>query len=101
MTTNFRALADVDRVIHQPARTMIIAILSNLESADFLFLQREVGLTKGNLSTHLSKLEEAGYIQIEKSFHGKVPRTLCLLTEKGRKAFDAYRQTLKQFVESE
>ena len=101
MTTNFRALADVDRVIHQPARTMIIAILYNLKSADFLFLQREVGLTKGNLSAHLTKLEEAGYIRIEKSFRGKVPLTVCLLTESGRKAFDAYRQTLKQFVESE
>lgn len=101
MTGNFRVLADVDRVIHQPARTMIIAILYNLQSADFLFLQREVGLTKGNLSAHLTKLEEAGYIQIEKSFRGKVPLTLCLLTENGRKAFDAYRQTLKQFVASE
>ena len=101
MIGNFRVLADVDRVIHQPARTMIIAILYNLESADFLFLQREVGLTKGNLSAHLTKLEEAGYIQIEKSFRGKVPLTLCLLTENGRKAFDAYRQTLKQFVASE
>src|SRR5687767_10269760 len=101
MTSNFRALAHVDRVIHQPARTMIIAILYNLKSADFLFLQREVGLTKGNLSTHLSKLEEARYIKIEKSFRGKVPLTLCLLTEKGRKAFDTYRQTLKEFVEGE
>jgi DNA-binding MarR family transcriptional regulator len=100
MTNNFRALADVDRMIHEPARTMIVAILYNLESADFLYLQREAGLTKGNLSAHLTKLEEAGYIQIEKTFRGKIPLTLCSLTENGRKAFEAYRQKLKQFIDS-
>ncbi len=98
MTNNFRALAEVDRVIHEPARTMIVAILYNLESADFLYLQREAGLTKGNLSAHLTKLEEASYIKIEKSFRGKIPLTLCSLTENGRKAFEAYRQKLKQFI---
>jgi DNA-binding MarR family transcriptional regulator len=100
MTNNFRALADVDRLIHEPARTMIIAILYNLESADFLYLQREAGLTKGNLSAHLTKLEEAGYVSIEKTFRGKIPMTLCALTEKGRKAFEEYRQKLKEFVDS-
>jgi DNA-binding MarR family transcriptional regulator len=101
MTGNFRALSSVDRVIHEPARTMIVAILYNLESADFLYLQREAVLTKGNLSAHLAKLEEAGYVRIEKSFHGKTPMTLCSLTEDGRKAFDLYRQTLKQFITNE
>ena len=101
MTDNIRALADVDRMIHEPARTMIIAILYNLESADFLYLQREAGLTKGNLSAHLTKLEEAGYVRIEKTFRGKIPLTLCSLTENGRKAFDAYRQKLKQFIDNQ
>jgi DNA-binding MarR family transcriptional regulator len=100
MSSDFRALADVDRVIHEPARTMIVAILYNLESADFLYLQREAGLTKGNLSAHLTKLEEAGYVSIEKTFRGKIPLTLCSLTESGRKAFEAYRQKLKQFIDS-
>jgi DNA-binding MarR family transcriptional regulator len=100
MTNNFRALADVDRLIHEPARTMIIAILYNLESADFLYLQREAGLTKGNLSAHLTKLEEAGYVSIEKTFRGKIPLTLCSLTEKGRIAFETYRQKLREFVDS-
>jgi DNA-binding MarR family transcriptional regulator len=100
MTNNFRALADVDRVIHEPARTMLIAILYNLESADFLYLQRETGLTKGNLSAHLTKLEEAGYVNIEKTFRGKIPLTLCSLTENGRKAFEGYRQKLKEFIDS-
>jgi DNA-binding MarR family transcriptional regulator len=101
MTNNFRALADVDRVIHEPARTMIVAILYNLESADFLYLQREAGLTKGNLSAHLAKLEEAGYVSIEKTFRGKIPLTLCSLTENGRKAFESYRQKLKHFIDNE
>jgi DNA-binding MarR family transcriptional regulator len=101
MSGNFRALADVDRIIHEPARTMIVAILYNLESADFLFLQREAALTKGNLSAHLAKLEEAGYVRIEKTFRGKITLTLCSLTENGRKAFELYRQTLKQFVANE
>ena len=101
MTGNLRALSNVDRVIHEPARTMIVAILYNLESADFLYLQREAALTKGNLSAHLGKLEEAGYVRIEKTFHGKTPMTLCSLTENGRKAFELYRQTLKKFITNE
>jgi DNA-binding MarR family transcriptional regulator len=100
MSNDFRALADVDRVIHEPARTMIVAILYNLESADFLYLQRETGLTKGNLSAHLTKLEEAGYVSIEKTFRGKIPLTLCSLTESGRKAFEGYRQKLKEFIDN-
>jgi DNA-binding MarR family transcriptional regulator len=101
MAGNLRALADVDRVIHEPARTMIVAILYNLESADFLYLQRETGLTKGNLSAHLTKLENAGYLQIEKTFRGKIPLTLCALTESGRIAFDGYRQKLRAFVDND
>jgi DNA-binding MarR family transcriptional regulator len=77
-----------------------MAILAAVESADFLYLQRETGLTKGNLSVHLSKLEEAGYVNIEKTYRGKVPLTLCQVTEEGRKAFDAYRNQLRQFVEN-
>jgi DNA-binding MarR family transcriptional regulator len=100
MSSDLRSLADVDRLIHEPSRTVIIAILAAVESADFLYLQRETGLTKGNLSVHLSKLEEAGYVNIEKTYRGKVPLTLCRLTEAGRKAFDAYRKQLKQFVEN-
>ena len=101
MTNNSRVLADVDRVIHEPARATIVAILYNLESADFLYLQREAGLTKGNLSAHLTRLEEAGYIRIEKTFRGKIPLTLCSLTENGRHAFDTYRQTLQKFFNNE
>ena len=99
MTNDLRALADVDRLLHEPSRAVIVAILDAVESADFVFLQRETGLTKGNLSTHLTKLEEAGYIKIEKTFRGKYPLTLCSLTETGREAFTNYRKKLSQFVE--
>jgi len=100
MSIDLRSLADVNRLIHEPSRSLILAILAAVESADFLYLQRETGLTKGNLSVHLSKLEEAGYINIEKTYRGKVPLTLCRVTDDGRKAFDAYRNQLKRFVEN-
>ena len=100
MSTDLRSLADVNRLIHEPSRSVILAILAAVESADFLYLQRETGLTKGNLSVHLSKLEQAGYVNIEKTYRGKIPLTLCRMTGKGRNAFDAYRKKLKQFVEN-
>lgn len=100
MGNDLRSLAEVDRLIHEPSRSVILAILAAVENADFLYLQRETGLTKGNLSVHLSKLEEAGYVSIEKTYRGKVPLTLCQLTEEGRRAFDLYRKQLKQFVEN-
>jgi DNA-binding transcriptional ArsR family regulator len=100
MSSDLRSLADVDRLLHEPSRTIIVAILAAVESADFLYLQRETGLTKGNLSVHLSKLEEAGYVNIEKTYRGKVPLTLCRLTDEGRVAFDEYRKQLKRFVDN-
>ena len=90
-----RQLAGLDRVIHEPSRLAVLAVLSVVDEADFLYLLRETGLTKGNLTVHLSRLEEAGYIRIEKTFAGKVPRTICSLTEHGRAAFAAYRSSLR------
>ncbi len=91
-----RLLGALDRTVHEPARLMILAFLAELAEADFLFLQRETGLTAGNLGAHLARLEEAGYVAIEKSFRGKVPRTTCRLTDAGRNAFEAYRRQLVQ-----
>jgi len=85
---------EVDRIIHEPARLLIVALLSGATEADFLFLQRETNLTKGNLSSHLMKLEEADYIEIEKTFRGKIPLTLVRLTAEGRAAFQSYRKTM-------
>ncbi len=92
--------AGIDRLIHEPARRVIMTILFTVESADFLYLLRETGLSKGNLSSHLSKLEEAGYVSIEKSFRGKLPLTMCRLTTEGRAAFRRYRDYLKRVVAS-
>lgn len=91
-------LSNLDRVIHEPARLTIVALLSSVASADFLFLLKESGLTKGNLSVHLSRLEEAGYIQVEKTFRGKIPHTEYKLTSKGKSAFDGYRKSLGSII---
>jgi DNA-binding MarR family transcriptional regulator len=88
---------NIDKIIHGPARLKIMAYLYVIESADFLFLMYQTGLTFGNLSTHMSKLENAGYIEIIKEFKGKKPHTMLKLTEKGRKAFERYRKKMKQF----
>ena len=90
-------LTTVDKVIHEPARLNIMAHLYVIDSADFLFMMRQTGLTFGNLSAHMSKLEAAGYIKIIKEFVGKKPHTMLKLTEKGKKAFDEYRKQMKQF----
>ncbi|MGH8319118.1 MAG: transcriptional regulator [Steroidobacteraceae bacterium] len=82
MNSRLRQIADLDRVIHEPARLMIAAILYLVNEADFLYLQSETDLTKGNLSSHLAKLEEAGYVEIEKTYRGKIPMTVCRLTKK-------------------
>ncbi len=87
-------MAELDRLIHEPARLLLMALLRNIDKADFVFLLNESGLTKGNLSSHLTKLEEAGYVQIEKTYRGKVPLTLIGLTAPGRRAFDGYRKQM-------
>ena len=99
MSNDLRSVTTLDRLIHEPARLLIVTILSAAASADFLFLQRETGLTKGNLSAHLSKLEEAGYVRIEKTFKGKLPLTVCKLTTAGQKALKQYRQQLQEFIQ--
>lgn len=99
MNTRVPSLAKVDRLIHEPSRSVIMAVLTTTNSADFLYLQRETGLTKGNLTVHLAKLEKAGYIRIEKTFRGKVPVTLCHITPTGRTAFQTYRKQLQTFLD--
>lgn len=95
---NLKGIINIDRLIHEPARLMILTILFALESADFIYLLGETGLGKGNLSSHLSRLDEVGYITIKKSFRGKTPMTVCLITTKGEKAFEVYREQLKGIV---
>jgi DNA-binding MarR family transcriptional regulator len=96
MNQRIRAIADLDRVIHEPGRLMIVALLFAVERTDFLYLQHETGMNKGTLSSHISRLEEAQYVEVEKTYRGKVPQTLLRLTAAGRKAFEEYRRSLKQ-----
>ena len=86
---------EIDRVIHEPARLILVAHLYVVESADVVFLMQGTGLTWGNLSSHLSKLEEAGYVEIAKDFVDRKPHTMVKLTKAGRSAFDAYRRQMK------
>ena len=91
-------MSELNRLIHEPARLTIVALLSSVKEADFLYLLRETGLTKGNLSTHLVRLEEAGYVEIEKTFRGKIPLTLARLSPAGRAAFQAYRESMQEIL---
>lgn len=95
MSNAIQQLSEIDTNIHQPARLMIVAMLSAAEEADFLYLLQRTGLTKGNLSSHLSRLEKVGYVQVEKSFVGKITRTVCRLTDEGRKALEIYKEQMK------
>jgi DNA-binding transcriptional ArsR family regulator len=95
---DLQPIADIDRTVHEPARLMILALLYVVESADFLFLMRQTGLTWGNLSSHLSKLEAADYVDIEKEFKGKKPHTMLRLTDDGRAAFREYRRSMEQVL---
>jgi DNA-binding MarR family transcriptional regulator len=99
-SNEFKQVVDLDRVIHEPARFLIIAYLYVIDSADFLFLMNQTGLTRGNLSSHLSKLEEAGYVNVQKEFVNKMPRTILSLTAQGRVAFDDYRKQMKQVLDN-
>ena len=98
-TPPLNPLNEVDRLIHEPARLKIIALLYVLDSADFTFLMSQTGMTWGNLSSHMTKLEEAGYLDVKKTFKGKRPNTMLKLTDKGRQAFQTYRQQMQQFFE--
>jgi DNA-binding MarR family transcriptional regulator len=91
-------LADLDRVVHEPARLAVMALLYRVDSADFIFLMNQTGLTWGNLSGHMSKLEEAGYIAVEKSFKGRRPNTVMQLTTLGRESFRKYIEVMKQVL---
>jgi DNA-binding MarR family transcriptional regulator len=92
-------LSNIDRTIHSPARLMVMTYLYAVESADYIFLQNLTGLTWGNLSSHLSKLEGEGYVAIEKEILGKKPHSMVHLTEDGRQAFRNYKQSMQQVLD--
>ena len=87
-------MTELDRVIHEPARLLIVALLAGVREADFLWLLRESNLSKGNLSNHLAKLSDAGYVEVEKTYRGKIPLTILKLTKEGKGAFERYKKTI-------
>lgn len=91
-------MAELDRVIHEPARLLIVTLLAAVEETDFLYLLQATELTKGNLSTHLAKLEDVGYVEIGKAFRGKIPLTLVRLTPEGLSAFENYRKEMSALL---
>ena len=96
--TSGHPLFTIDRLIHEPARLVIVSTLYVVERADFLFIMRQTNMTQGNLSSHMNKLEAAGYIEVTKGFKGKRPHTMLRLTDSGRSAFDAYRQQMEKVL---
>jgi DNA-binding MarR family transcriptional regulator len=95
MSENLPSVRSIDKLIHEPARLILMANLYVVESADFLFLMNQTSLTFGNLSSHMSKLEAAGFISVEKEFVEKKPVTRLSLTDEGRSAFNDYKQRMK------
>ncbi len=90
---------DIDRTVHSPTRLKILVVLAAVENADFTFLVRTTGLTRGNLSANLRKLEEAGYIGVEKAFADRIPRTIIELTDEGRDALQAYSENMRSVLD--
>lgn len=91
-------LVDIDPLVHAPARLMVMTYLYVVDSLDFVYLRRITGLSWGNLSTHLTKLEEAGYVKLEKSFVDKKPHTMISVTDEGRKAFRDYKDSIQEVL---
>jgi len=92
-------LNGIDRLVHEPARLLMMSVLYVVDNADFTFIMNQTGMTWGNLSAHMSKLEEAGYLKVEKTFKGRRPYTLLSLTKEGREAFRTYRKTMQQLMD--
>jgi DNA-binding MarR family transcriptional regulator len=92
-------LAGIDQLIHNPARLMVLTYLYVVESVDYVFLMRLTGLTWGNLATHLKKLEDAGYVDIEKTYNGKKPQSILRMTEAGREAFRTYKKSMQKVLD--
>jgi len=94
-----KSIAGLDKTIHEPGRLAIMSFLFVVDEADFIFLLDQTGLTRGNLSSHMSKLEKAGYVEVDKMFIKKIPRTTYHLSEPGRQAYLAYRSQLLESIQ--
>lgn len=91
-------LKPLDPLLHSELRLAIMSILLGVESADFVYIRKQIGATAGNLSVQIDKLQTANYIAVEKGFNGKIPRTICRITPVGREAFRNYVEALKSYI---
>jgi DNA-binding transcriptional ArsR family regulator len=95
-----RAVAALDKTLHEPVRLSVVATLSVVDEADFVFLQSQTGITGGNLSSHLKRLAGEGYVSVHKAFEEGRPRTTLALTKLGRASFEHYLDTLAELLEA-
>ncbi len=96
---SIQTIAELDRTVHSPARLMVLTCLAVVSSADFTFLLNQTGLTRGNLSINLTKLEDAGFVTVKKEFVGRIPRTLIRLSARGRKAVQSYCAQMQEVID--
>jgi DNA-binding MarR family transcriptional regulator len=89
---------ELNPLLHSELRLAVMSILIGVESADFVFLRKQTGATAGNLSVQIDKLQRAGYIEVEKTYRGKIPCTICRMTDVGREAFAEYVDALKSYI---
>ena len=100
MPDNMKTFKPLDPLLHSELRLAVMSILISTDSADFVYLRGQTGATSGNLSVQLDKLQQAGYIEVTKGFKGKMPQTLCHITDRGRDAFAAYVAALRSYIPS-
>ncbi|MBN1388459.1 MAG: transcriptional regulator [Bacteroidales bacterium] len=89
---------ELDPLLHSQLRLAVMSVLMNSESAEFTFIKEQTGATAGNLSIQITKLKEAGYIKVQKKFRGNYPQTLCRITQLGRERFEAYVDSLRDYI---
>ncbi len=100
MPDSMKSFMPLDPLLHSELRLAVMSILISADSADFVFLKAQTGATSGNLSVQLDKLQQAGYIEVTKGFKGKMPQTICRITDRGRDAFAAYVDALRSYIPS-
>ena len=98
MNEPVKSFQPLDPLLHSELRLAVMSILLGVEEADFVFLKAQTGATSGNLSVQIDKLQQAGYIEVSKGFKGKMPQTLCRITDRGRDAFATYVEALKSYI---
>jgi len=101
MPENGKLFKPLDPLLHSELRLAVMSILLDAGSADFVYLKSETGATSGNLSVQLDKLQQAGYIEVTKGFKGKMPQTVCRITDKGKDAFAAYVEALRSYISTD